>query len=43
MLKLYKTIEGKLHYWEIKEKDEKSGIVHWGIAGKKGQEEEIIE
>ncbi len=41
MLKLYKEIQGKLHYWEAWEKNEKAGIVHWGPVGERGRTEEI--
>jgi hypothetical protein len=41
MLKLYKIIDGKLHYWETWDKDKKTGIVHWGAVGDAGQNEEI--
>ncbi len=41
MLKLYKDIEGTLHYWETWDKDEKTGIIHWGVVGDKGENEEI--
>ncbi|MES2139673.1 MAG: hypothetical protein V4511_08175 [Bacteroidota bacterium] len=41
MLKLYKNIDGILHYWETWDKNEKTGIVHWGIIGQKGQDKEV--
>lgn len=41
MLKLFKNIDGKLHYWETWDKDDRTGVVHWGIAGEKGISEEI--
>lgn len=41
MVKLYKQINGKLHYWETWEKNAKTGIIHWGIVGDKGESEEI--
>lgn len=41
MLKLYKDIDGTLHYWETWDKDEKTGIIHWGVVGDKGRSEEI--
>ncbi len=41
MLKLYKRIENKLHYWETWEKDDKTAIVHWGIVGQIGEDKEI--
>ena len=41
MLKLYKTINDVLHYWETWDKDNKTGIIHWGIVGNRGQDEEI--
>jgi len=41
MLKLYKQIEGVLHYWETWDKNDKTGIIHWGIVGEKGEMKEI--
>ncbi len=41
MLKLYKNIDEKLHYWETWDKDESTGVAHWGIVGEKGESEEI--
>ena|SRR5437868_13078555 len=41
MLKLYKQVDNELHYWETWDKDEKTGIVHWGIVGQTGQDKEI--
>jgi len=41
MLKLYKKIDDKLVYWETWDKDSKTGIVHWGAVGDKGESREI--
>lgn len=41
MLKLYKHIGNQLHYWETWDKDDKTGIVHWGIVGQNGTDKEI--
>ena len=41
MIKLYKKIDNKLHYWETWDKDAKTGIVHWGEVGSQGQDKEI--
>jgi hypothetical protein len=41
MLKLYKNIDGILHYWETWDRDNKTGVIHWGIVGERGQSEEI--
>ncbi len=41
MLKLYKNIAGNIHYWETWDKDKKTGIIHWGIIGNQGENEEI--
>lgn len=41
MLKLYKRIDGQLHYWETWNKDEKTAIVHWGIVGERGDDKEV--
>ena len=41
MIKLYKSIDNKLHYWETWDKDTKTGIVHWGEVGTQGQDKEV--
>ena len=41
MLKLYKKADKKIHYWETWDKDEKTGVVHWGILGEKGEDKEV--
>ena len=41
MLKLYKNINGRLHYWETWDKDDKTGTVHWGEVGDKGQMKDV--
>ncbi len=41
MSKLYKNIENKLHYWQTWEKDDKTGIVHWGIVGELGEHKDV--
>lgn len=41
MLKLYKNLDCQLHYWETWDKDEKTGMVHWGRVGDKGESEEL--
>lgn len=41
MLKLYKDIDGVLHYWETWDKNKKTGITHWGIVGQKGESKEV--
>jgi len=41
MIKLYKPIENKLHYWETWDKDEKTAVIHWGIVGQPGQNKEV--
>ena len=41
MLKLYKNIDNQLHYWETWNKDDKTGIIHWGIVGQQGQSKEV--
>ena len=41
MVKLYKNIDNKLNYWETWDKDTKTGIVHWGEVGTKGQDKEV--
>ena len=41
MLKLYKNIDNQLHFWETWDKDDKTGIIHWGIVGQQGQSKEV--
>ncbi|MGF7037173.1 hypothetical protein [Mucilaginibacter lappiensis] len=41
MLKLYKQVDNEISYWETWNKDEKTGIVHWGIVGQRGQDKEV--
>jgi len=41
MLKLYKRVDNEMLYWETWDKDEKTGIIHWGIVGQRGQDKEI--
>ncbi len=41
LLKLYKNINGELHYWETWNNDDKTAIVHWGEVGQKGKNKEV--
>lgn len=41
MIKLYKLIDAKLHYWETWDNNEKSATIHWGIVGERGKDKEI--
>jgi hypothetical protein len=41
MLKLYKKVDNETYYWETWDKDEKTGIIHWGILGERGQHKEV--
>ena len=41
MLKLYKNIDNNIHYWETWDKDNKTGIVHWGMVGERGVNKEV--
>lgn len=41
MIKLYKRVDKKFHYWETWESDEDAAIIHWGIVGDKGQMKEV--
>jgi len=41
MIKLYKNIDNALQYWETWDKDQKTGIVHWGIVGQQGENKEV--
>jgi hypothetical protein len=38
MLKLYKNTNGVISYWETWDNDEKSGTIHWGELGTRGQD-----
>jgi len=42
MIKLYKTSDGVTNYWETWANDEKSGTIHWGQLGHRG-ESKIVE
>lgn len=37
MFKLYKKSEGIIHYWETWDINNKTGIIHWGVVGGKGE------
>jgi predicted DNA-binding WGR domain protein len=37
MLKLYKNINNKLHYWETWDTEDNSAIIHWGKVGETGE------
>lgn len=41
MLKLYKKRRSKFYYWETWDIDERSGTIHWGIAGEVGEDKEV--
>lgn len=41
MLKLYKRHANQLHYWEYWETRPKHGVIHWGIAGERGERKDI--
>lgn len=41
MLKLYKEINGKLHYWETWKESRKKGVIHSGIVGQEGEKRTI--
>lgn len=41
MLKLYKRVDNEILYWETWDNDEKTGVVHWGVVGQRGQDKEI--
>ena len=41
MLKLYKRVDNEILYWETWDKDEKTGVIHWGVVGKRGEDKEI--
>lgn len=42
MIKLYKTVDGQLHYWETWRDDATSASMHYGIVGDNG-EHKVIE
>lgn len=42
MLKLYKQIDGELHYWETWDKYEKTGVMHWGKVGEQGNQNQAV-
>ncbi|GJM63896.1 hypothetical protein [Persicobacter diffluens] len=37
MIKLYKTIDNELHYWETWDDENNSAIIHWGKVGFRGE------
>ena len=41
MIKLYKKIDGQLHYWECWEASKREGIIHWGPLGERGDDKTI--
>jgi hypothetical protein len=41
MIKLYKLIDNRLHYWETWDKDSKTAIIYWGIVGEHGESKEV--
>lgn len=41
MLKLYKTVNGQLHYWETWEENRRTATIHWGIVGEEGEQKEV--
>jgi len=41
MIKLYKAIDGALHYWETWEANDGTAMVHWGVVGEKGQTQQV--
>ena len=41
MLKLYKTVDHKMHYWEVWNNDNETATVHWGIVGDRGDDKNI--
>ena len=41
MLKLHKKVGDILYFWEVCEKDAKTGVIHWGIVGECGEKKEV--
>ena len=41
MLKLYKEIDGELHYWETWETSKGKGMIHKGKVGDRGKDKEV--
>lgn len=42
MLKLYRSVNGGIDYWETWDNDEKSGTVHWGKLGERGSDKIFV-
>lgn len=42
MLKLYRTSEGFMEYWETWERDSGSQLVHWGKLGTRGETKTVV-
>ncbi len=42
MLKLYRSVNEGVEYWETWDNDEKSGTVHWGRLGERGNDKVVI-
>jgi hypothetical protein len=40
-MKLYKRIDGQLHFWETWDIDEKMGATHKGVVGQRGDYKEV--
>ncbi len=41
MIKLYKTIDNELHYWETWDNENNSATIHWGKVGLKGESKTV--
>jgi hypothetical protein len=41
MIKLYKTINNQLHFWQTWDTEQKTAIFHWGLVGDKGNQKEV--
>lgn len=41
MIKFYKTVNNKLHYWETWDNDNQSATVHWGVVGQTGKDKTV--
>jgi hypothetical protein len=41
MLKLYKIISNRLHYWETWESNDQTAVIHWGLVGEKGEQKNV--
>jgi len=41
MLKLYRTVDNKIHYWEVWDNDGTTATIHWGVVGERGDDKKV--